>query len=345
MTNKEKYQVFCENNYVPIYSKPWWMDAVCGPENWDVWLYSTGDDIQDIEAAMPYYRETRGAYRYITKAPLTQNNGLIFKRNDKRKAVSQAELEEKVINAACEFIGSLGLDVYEQQFHRSFQNWSPFFWNRYTCVLRYTYVIEDTSDLERVMENFSANYRKNIRKGQRLTHITTDISPEVFYDEHEKIFQKQGLPAPISRAFWARMYETCQRHEAGQLICAKDDDKNIHSLMYVIWDEEAAYPILGGYMPEFSNSQSYPALTWHSIGMAHERGLAYDFEGSMIHRVAKSFRQFGGVPMPYYRIRKVFNPEIVRKEAEDYIRMCAENGDISVVGGQLPPPPGQPENS
>ncbi len=38
MTNKEKYQAFCEHTYVPIYSKPWWMDAVCGPENWDVWL-------------------------------------------------------------------------------------------------------------------------------------------------------------------------------------------------------------------------------------------------------------------------------------------------------------------
>lgn len=329
MTNKEKYQGFCENTYVPIFSKPWWMDVVCGPENWDVWLYSTGEEIQDIEAAMPYYRETRGKYQYITKAPLTQNNGLIFKRNEKRKTVSQAELEEKVINAACEFIRNLNLDVYEQQFHRSFQNWSPFFWNRFTCVTRYTYVIEDTSDLDQVMENFSANYRKNIRKGQRLTHITTDISPEVFYTEHEKIFQKQGLSAPISRKFWSRMYTACQLHEAGQLICAKDDGGNIHSLMYVIWDEEAAYPILGGYMPEFSSSQSYPALTWHSIGMAHERGLAYDFEGSMIHRVAKSFRQFGGIPMPYYRIRRVFNPEIVRKEAEDYIQMCAEADSLN----------------
>lgn len=30
MTNKEEYQEFCETTYVPIYSKVWWMDAVCG---------------------------------------------------------------------------------------------------------------------------------------------------------------------------------------------------------------------------------------------------------------------------------------------------------------------------
>lgn len=326
MTNKEKYELFCQQTYVPIYSKPWWMDVVCGgPENWDVWLYESGDNIL---AAIPYYMERRGAegqYRYITKAPLTQNNGLLFKQDDTRKAVTAAELQEKVINEACNFIKSLELDVYEQQFHYSFQNWQPFFWNNYTNIVRYTYVIEDTSDMERVFSEFSANYRKNIRKGQRLTRVCTDIAPDVFYNEHEKIFQKQGLPSPISRDFWDRFYNACQAHDAGQLICARDDEDNIHSLMYVIWDEKSAYPILGGYMPEYSNSQSYPALTYHSICMAHEKRLAYDFEGSMIQRIAHSFRQFGGVPKPYYRIRKVFNPEIVRKEAEEYIlRVQAE---------------------
>ena len=59
--------------------------------------------------------------------------------------------------------------------------------------------------------------------------------------------------------------------------------------------------------------------------MAHKMGRAYDFEGSMIQPIAVAFRQFGGVPKPYYRIRKVFNPEIVRKEAEEYIlRVQAE---------------------
>ncbi len=329
MTNKEKYEEFCKNTYVPIYSKPWWMDAVCGPENWDVWLYSTDDSqLQAIEAAMPYYMERRGKYRYITKAPLTQNNGIIFKQSGKRKLVSQAELEEKVVNAACAFIESLGLDVYEQQFHISFQNWQPFFWNHYTCTPRYTYIIEDTSDLEAVKGNFSANYRKNIRKGQRFTKVSTDISEETFYVEHEKIFLKQGKKCPFSRELWNRLDHACTENQAGQMICAKDEQGNIHSIQFLVWDEKSVYPILGGYMPEFSSSQSYPALTYYGICQAHNKGLSYDFEGSMIRRVAVSFRQFGGIPTPYYRIRKVFNPEIVRSEAEDYIKLVqSENGE------------------
>ena len=72
---KNRYDLFCKKNYIPIFSKPWWMDAICGEENWNVWIYEKSGTIQ---AAMPYYMQKRGDYNYITKAPLTQNNGLII---------------------------------------------------------------------------------------------------------------------------------------------------------------------------------------------------------------------------------------------------------------------------
>ena len=330
MTNKERYAEFCRQTYVPVYSQPWWMDVVCGgAENWDVWLYESGGNIL---AAMPYYMERRGIekqYRYITKAPLTQNNGIIFREEPARRRVSEAEFEEKVIQAACDFIASLGLDVYEQQYHHSFQNWSPFFWNNYTCVLRYSYILEDTSDLEKIMEGVSATYRNQIRKGQRITHASTEIDRDTFFTEHEKVFLKQGLPCPFSYDFWCRLQDTCAAHDAGQMFCAKDDEGNIHAVMYLVWDARSAYLLLGGSMPEYSHTQGYPALMVHGIRFAGQKGLSFDFEGSMIHRVAKSFRQFGGTPMPYYRIRKVFNPEIVRHEAEAYIqKLRQETQDV-----------------
>lgn len=328
MTNKERYEEFCKSTYVPIFSKSWWMDCTCGPDNWDVWVYDPGEG-EELLAAMPYYVEWRGdhkQYKYITKAPLTQNNGIIFRRDSTRKFAREMEMQERIINEANEFIKTLNLDVYEQQYHRDFQNWSPFFWLNYTCLLRYTYVIEDTSDMEKVMEEFTPNYRKNIRKGQRLTSFSNDIDPDTFFDEHGKIFAKQGLPDPISYEMWDKLIKACKEHDAGDIICARDPEGNIHSLMFIVWDDEALYPILGGYMPEYANSQSYPALTYYSIELAHNKGLAYDFEGTMIHRVAKSFRQFGAVPKPYYRVRKVFNPEIVRREAEQYIDTLANEG-------------------
>ena len=73
--NKTKYNQFCAENYVPIYSKPWWLDVVSENGLWDVWMCEQDGKIQ---AAMPHHLEFRGKYRYVTKAPLTQNNGIIF---------------------------------------------------------------------------------------------------------------------------------------------------------------------------------------------------------------------------------------------------------------------------
>ena len=68
-------------------------------------------------------------------------------------------------------------------------------------------------------------------------------------------------------------------------------------------------------MPGYGQYETYNSLTWRGIELAHEKGLAYDFEGSMIERISKSFREFGCVPNQYFRIRKVFSPEVIERES------------------------------
>lgn len=325
MTDKERYQQFCESVYVPIYSKSWWMDAVCGPQHWDVWLYEKGNEIL---AAMPYYLETRGAYQYITKAPLTQNNGIIFKYYEGSKPETKAKFQEHVIDQANEFIESLRLDVYEQQYHYSFDNWLPFFWNRYTAMTRYTYVLEDTSDLDGLWENVSSSYRNIIRKGYKIAGVCEGDDPDEFWELHKNVFGKQGLECPFSYELWIRLYEACKAHDCGKILYAKDSDGHVLSIIFLIWDEQSVYHLLGGGMPQYQNMQTYDMLIWEGIKFASQMHLKYDFEGSVIKRISKSMRQFGGRPVPYFRIRKVFNPEIVREEAENQIRLLKESSDI-----------------
>lgn len=328
MTNKEKYAKFCEKVYIPIYSKSWWLDAVCGPENWDVWLYQNGDEVL---AAMPYYSEWKGEYHYITKALLTQNNGIIFYYQKEAKSVAKQIFEEKVINAACEYIQSLNLDVYEQQFHYSFQNWLPFFWNRYTSVTRYTYVLEEIGNIDETWERISSKARKLVRKGQRNARIKQRLDPDVFYAEHEKVFLKQGLQCPFSKEQWLSIYYACKEHDACEIFYAEEEGGNVASVLFLMWDEKSAYLLLGGSMPAFQNLDTYSAVIWETIKFASNMGLDYDFEGSVIRRISKSFREFGGDPKPYFRIRKVFNPDIMRAETE---KIIAENAKLAKQTGQ-----------
>lgn len=313
MDNKQEYEKFCEKVYVPIYSKSWWLDAVCGENNWNVWLCEKG---KEIVAAMPYFIEMRGQYTYITKPLLTQNNGIIFKYPDGAKKIAKQSFEEKIIDEACEFISMLDVDVYEQQFHYDFRNWLPFFWNRYTEITRYTYVLEDLSDLDEVWQRISSKYRSVIKKGSRGINFSKQLDAEVFYKEHKKIFEKQGLPCPFSMEQWKKIYQTCKERSKGETFYAVNSKGQITSVLFLIWDEKSMYQLLGGNMPEFQSLDTYDALIWEGIKFAAQNGLKYDFEGSVIKRISKSFREFGGEAKPYFRIRKVFNPEILRSEME-----------------------------
>lgn len=316
MTNKEKYKQFCEKVYVPIYSQTWWLDAVCTPDRWDVWLYESNNVVL---AAMPYYFEKRGDYSYITKAPLTQNNGIIFSYPNGISEIGKAAHEEKIINEMNEFIETKSIDIYEQQYHHSFKNYLPFFWNGYEAIPRYTYIIDKNISLECAWENISSNQRKHIRKGKKSGYYSEDISKELFYKEHEKIFLKQGLTCPFSYDLWDRLYESVKAHNQGKMACYKDINKNILSLIFWVWDENSVYQLLGGGMPQYLSSNTYASLIWDGVGMAKEKGKAYDFEGSMIKRISKSFREYGGVPEQYFRIRKVFNKDILMEECR---RQC-----------------------
>ena len=321
LSNKEKYEEFCRIVEVPIYSKSWWLDAVCLPENWDVWILESNGTML---AAMPYYFENRKGLRYITKAPLTQNNGILFNYPDGSKPVARAIFEEKVIESACEFIKSLNLDVYEQQYQPIFTNWLPFFWNHYTAITRYTYVIKDTSKLNDVWDEISSKRRSVIKKGQRNSTLSLELSVNDFYQEHEKIYLKQGLQCPFSYDLWDRVSTACITHNAGQISCRVADDGNVAAVSFVAWDSKAVYKLMGGPMPDYAKLDAYSALTWDEIELASRLGLMYDFEGSVIKRISKSFREYGATPMPYFRIRKVFNPEIIRQEAEKAIEQLKE---------------------
>ena len=136
---KELYEKFCTKTYIPIFSKPWWLDAVCGEKNWGVHVVEKDGNLL---GAMPYYVEVRNGYEIITKAHHSQNNGIIMSYLPNMKRVAKIERQEEVINEICDFIEKLDVDKYEQQYHYSFTNCLPFKWRGFKEMVRYTYVIE-----------------------------------------------------------------------------------------------------------------------------------------------------------------------------------------------------------
>lgn len=305
MTNKERYHHFClkQSVYVPVFSQDWWMDAVCGQDKWDVYLIGKG---MDIKAAFVYYLCEEQDEVCIKRAPITQNNGIIFKYPEDQGTVARQHYEEKIVEEICDFIESLGLSRYEQQFHYSFTNWLPFFWRYYKETTRYTYVLEKTDDYEELFSNYTSKTKNGLRKAQKNLYVEECVDVDEFYSINKMSFDRQELKLPYTKPILERLYSICKEKDAGMLVKAVDGEGCVHSVAMLVWDEESVYYVLNGTNPELKMFQGNLLLIDYGIQFAHKKGLKFDFEGSVVKNINHVFREFGGMPKPYFRIFKEF---------------------------------------
>lgn len=301
--SKQLYDRFCQETYVPVFSQPWWLDAVCGAENWDVFVIERSGA---LFAALPYYLEDRNGRRIITKAKNTQNNGILFHYPLKQKATTRISFEMKIIDELIDCIEGLGIDKYEQQFHYSFTNWLPFYWRNYNEITRYTYVIDDVSDYDAVFNNYDADLRNLIRKSEKFCFLSEDISEKEFYRVNSLSFERQNKGIPWDFGYFMRLFSACQLNHAGKMFSAVDENGDVLSVAYVVWDERSVYYLLNGTDYERRDLQANAFLINECIKFAGQIGKKFDFEGSVIKPIERSFRQFGGTPRRYFRIFKEY---------------------------------------
>jgi len=299
-TNKEKYREFCKKEMdIPIFSKDWWLDSVCGESNWDVVLIEKGGV---VFASMPYYKTKKAIFNVIRMPKLTQTMGIYMKYPDNLKYEKRLSLEKKTANALIDKLPNF--DYFSQNFHYNFTNWLPFYWKGYEQTTRYTYVIEDLSDIEKVLSNFNYAKRKNIKKSEKILKVKFDLSCEEFYENHKYTLNKQGSAISYSFDLFKKIYESGYRNSSAKTIYAVDNNNNIHGALFIIWDCNSAYDLISTIDPDFRNSGAASLLIKESIEFVSSRTGKFDFEGSMIENVEQSFRQFGAIQKPYFNISK-----------------------------------------
>ena len=302
---KDEYQTFCQKEKsIPIFSKPWYLDAVCGKEGWDVLMVKKGNE---IAVTMPI--EVRKKYGLqLPRLPLfVKYWGPYFTKNFKSEK-QQQKLMRELISLFPKF------DLFEQYFHPSVTNCLPFHWENFEIIPRDTFIIEPLNDLEKTFANISTDYRNNkIPKAKSLVNITTDRTLEEFYNLQLKTFSRNKFPIPFSFDFLKKYDKALKENNARQIFFAVDEKSQIHSAVYIIWDEETVYFLMAGDDPDLRNSGAGILLTWHAIEYAKEvlRKNRFDFLGSMIEPITRVRRNFGATQVPYFHIKK-FNSKLVR---------------------------------
>ncbi len=301
MTNKEKYAEFCKKeNTIPIFSQPWWLDAVCGENNWDIVLVENEDQ---IEAAMPFYKKKYFASNIITMPPLTQTLGPWLSSPISEKYFNIISREKKLMTQLIK--GLPPFDYFAQHFSNTITNWLPFYWNGFTQTTRYSYIIRDLSDPEKVFSEFSHAKRKNIRRAQDSVDIRSDLDAVQFYEHHKNSLRKEGKNISYSFDLLKKIFEATHKQNAGKNFYAIDKNNIIHSTIFIIYNSLSAYYLISSIDPDYRNSGSVSLLLFHAMKYVSKYTNVFDFEGSMIEGVENSFRQFGAQQVPYFRITKM----------------------------------------
>ena len=318
MSSKIEYRNLCKEKLsIPIFSSDWWLDAVCGKENWDVIVIKKN---ANIVATMPYYFSSGRLTKTIGMPQLTQTLGP-WLRISKTKYADFLSEQKKLMTELIEKIPEF--DFFSQNFHYSITNWLPFYWKGFSQTTKYTYVIDDLSDLESVWKNFCYSKQKNIKKAKKVVSVKFDLPAKKFYQNHEMTLSKQGEKIVYSYELFERMYNAGYAHDAAKTIYAIDDKGNIHAALFVIWDTQSAYDLISTIDPDFRNSGAASLLVKEIIEYVSTKTKKFDFEGSMIEGVENSFRQFGAIQKPYFNVYKDSRSSL--QKLTDRSRLLAKN--------------------
>lgn len=293
----EKWNEFVDNSLQgSIFSKTWYLEAVQTPFQ----IYVCIDKNKEFLGGMiiPELREG-----YITMPILTQTLGILLKNFNNIKYVNRISKEKDIIESLVNAITNF--KNYSINFNYNFTNWLPFMWKGYSQYCRYTYVIENLSNLDYVKSGLRNNIKYDINKAiKNDIKIYEDLPIEALYKISEKTFNRQGLAIPYSLELLQCLDKILREKEARKSFFAIDKNNNIHAANYIIYDKNSAYYLIGGGDAELRTSGATSLALWEAIKFSSKVSKKFDFEGSCIRNIEEFFRGFGGTQKMYFNIWK-----------------------------------------
>lgn len=301
MASKQRYRLLCETEpSIPFFSQAWWLDTLAGEDGWGVAIVDRGGR---IVASMPYVIRKRFGQIILSQPPLTQSLGPwmceVHGKHASRLS-SQQGLMRQLIEALPRY------DHFIGNWHCSQTNWLPFYWAGFEQTTCYTYRLPDLSNVEGIWNGFRDNIKWEIRKaeGRFGLRVRVDLGLDAFLRLNIATFKRQGKYQPYSNELVRRLDDACTARQVRRIFIAEDAQGHVHAGVYLVWDKNSAYYLMGGGDPEKRKSGATSLCLWEAIKFASTVTRSFDFEGSMIEPVERFFRAFGAEQTTYFSVSR-----------------------------------------
>lgn len=290
-----------------IFVKSFWLDAV-GLKYSIIACFDKGDKLM---GGMPITENKKG---HLTMPKLTQTLGIVFSDFSEMKYVKKISKEKDIIMSFVDNIPKF--KNFSFGFHYNFENWMPFMWKGYKQQTRYTYVIEDIQNIEKVRKEFADNTKSVITKSiaQNL-RVIDDMALADMYNMLKKTFDRQNMPVPFEFNWFVDFDNIIKNNNSRRMFFTVDAENNLHAALYLVYDKNSAYYLLGGADPELRSSGAMYLNIFEAIKYSASFTNKFDFEGSVVPQIESMFRSFGATQKQYFTISK--NNSIILNLKED----------------------------
>lgn len=297
--NKEIYRRVCLTHPdIPLFMQHWWMEAATFNKQWDVLL--TYDAQGEVMAAMPYLLRKKMGMKYIICPQHTQING-IWTRNDLNEEQRQQACDSLILQ-----LNDMHLAYYYQQYPLHSEVPEYLRGKGFKIKTRWTYRIDELSNLDAVINKFSKNKKRQLQKALSL-HADPTLSPEDFYNFHEYTLQERGKSISYSREHFMQLYRAAVEHQQGQIIAIRNPEGTLLAAVFLVWDATATYFLIPAHSTTYAATGAPALMVLEAIKWARGKSVAFDFEGSMIKNIENSYRQFGATKTYYYSVHRYYN--------------------------------------
>ena len=302
--NKNEYFEFYQSKSLPIYFAPWWMDASCGANAWDVVLAKNPDG--GIEGVFIYHLKKIYSLPVILMPALTSYSGIWYNYPKNIKSHSKISFEKKVMDKLIELLPNHYL--FFQQFHPNIENWLPLYWKGYKQTTRYTYQLDLTNGTEEIWDNFKGNVRRNVRKAEASDYSIVEIDDfESFWGPLEKSYKERNKAVPFRKQDLKSVDEVCANRSQRTILVAQNPDGKHLAGIYLVHDSNSSYYLVGYFDPAYKDYAALTLVLWKGIQKMSKKVTVFDFEGSIIPEIEFYFRAFGGKLTPHYKILNTKN--------------------------------------
>lgn len=289
----DQYTAFVEEKGL-IFQYPFYLDIVSSG-NWA--FQCIAPDKKDIKAIFPYYYENSNFGLRIKNKGLLKYAGPWVDpeviKNSRPSTVSQ--YIEDIINSLPTF-ASLNLLLHPEALEPL-----VFRHHGFSQGVMYTYML-DVSDLDKLKSGFNQNIKRNLKKNKDKINVEEITDFDVFYSLVKNTVARRNTSMFIDYSTVEKLCKICIEKDKGTLLIAHNSEDEPVAGMFLVWDRFYMHYLVGGFHPDWGGAMA--SVFFEAFKLANEKGVIFDFHGSMDKDIGNYFRSFGAGLTPYYTLTK-----------------------------------------